>query len=129
MTFRFCFIIILLSVPLILSCAALVKDEGKTDPHNLIQGRVDDNTYRVSAEGSAGDSGIIGMQKRRLALRNAEKKAVKEIENLLAEHSVDSKTSAEILKSGRIVYRAFDSFDNCEIIYEINKKGLRNILK
>ena len=128
MTIRFCFVIIL-SITLVVSCAGLSRDEVETDPHNLIQGWVDDNTYRVSAAGSAGGSGIIGMQRRRLALRDAEKKAGKEIENMLAEHSVDRKKSAEILKSGKTVYRTYDRFDNCEIVYEINKKGLRNILK
>lgn len=120
---------IILSVPLFVSCAGLPGDEGKTDPHNLIQGWVDDNTYRVSTTGSAGDSGIIGIQKRRLALRDAEKKAGLEIEKLLAEHSVDSEKGTEIIKSGKTVYRAYDSFHNCEIVYEINKKGLRNIVK
>ena len=108
---------------------------------NLIktEGWIDENTYRIVAEGKALNS-IKNKDERKESAKRAAKmnawfkilKKFKNIKNQDETSTLKDKSLAldiqNIIKNGFIIDEIYDEEENCEIIYEIYQKNLKEMV-
>lgn len=108
---------------------------------NLIktEGWIDENTYRIVAEGKALNS-INNKDERKESAKRAAKmnawfKILKKFKSIKKQNEttqVNDKSIAidiqNIIKNGFIIDEIYDEQENCEIIYEIYEKSLKEMV-
>jgi len=113
------------------------KDSSQT---TVSMGWIDENTYRVEAEGDVNSKLTNKVQRREsskiAAILNAQYQVLEKFKGSLIERAADmsdfeSTGSAiaqevlEYIKNGSVVSATWDEEDNCEIIYEVKAQGLK----
>ena len=136
---------IVLSAVAVLFAASIVgcspKEGGQVKGESFkSEGWVDDNTFRVISTGVP-KAGLVNKIQRRgtakeAAIVMAEKRIIEKFVGARIEGAAGaadyastgvavSKQFEGVVKGGTIVKETYDEDDNCEIIYQVEKKGLK----
>ena len=102
------------------------------------EGWVDEDTYRIYASGMPKEGLTNKIQRkgtsRESAILLAQKNIIEKFKPIRSEACADyssgnyalSKELVGVIKGGTIIAERFDVEENCEIIYEVKSKGLKN---
>ncbi len=138
-----CLILMVLMVSGIFACAFL-NGPVKKQQGDLWQevGWIDDNTYRIMAEGEPSphlEKKDVDKRKessKKAAILNAKFSLMKKFSESITDKYMDpghdtnhsvafEKILGTIIEDGRVIAERYDQDGNCEIIFEISSEGLR----